>query len=69
VVVGYTLFDATECDGRRVSRLFSVRFEESEDYVSFFNRLFASLRQVKPLLHELTKIEALSVYYDDESTT
>jgi len=49
-----------------LSRLFSVRFEESEDYVSFFNRLFVSLRQVKPLLHELTKIEALSVYFEDE---
>lgn len=49
-----------------LDRLFSFSFVESEDYTSFFNRLFESPKQVEALLNELTIIDSLSEYFEHE---
>ena len=48
-----------------LDHFFSVHFEDVDDYSSFFDRLYTSPEKVKPLLHELTNVEALLVYFKD----
>ena len=47
-----------------LNHLFSVQFSESEEFHSFFNRLFSSREQIAPLLREISNFEALSAYFE-----
>ena len=49
-----------------LDHLFSVQFSESEEFRSFFNRLFSSREQIAPLLWEISNFEALSPYFEKE---